>query len=386
MPVLRRCLRAQERERLTQKLTVIQLLPKLDPGGAERSAIEITQALVAAGHRAIIVAKRGAWSERARAAGAELLEWPIGAKSPLTLALAWRLRRLFAEQKADIVHARSRLPAWLAWWALRGMRGEKPHFVTTVHGLHKPGRYSAIMHAGTQVIAVSETAKAYVLKHYPDADAARIRVIQRGVDTQTYRPAPADPGWQSQFYEEFPQLAGKPWLLLPGRGTRLKGHHYALHLLADLDKQGCDVGLLFAGVIEAGRENYLAELNALTTNLGVRDRVAFSASRSDLIALYRECALVLQLSGRPESFGRTVAESLSCGTPVLGFAHGGVGEQLANAFPQGAVPLGDQAALCERARALLQTRAQVQPGKIFQLAEMQQATLALYAELAPRTS
>ena len=331
------------------------------------------------------MAQRGAWSERARALGAELVEWPIGVKSPFTLLLAWRLRRLFAEQKADIVHARSRLPAWLAWWALRGMQGTKPHFVTTVHGLHTPGRYSAIMHAGTWVIAVSETAKAYVLQHYPHADAARIRVIQRGVDTQIYSPAATDPDWRLPFYNAFPQLAGKPWMLLPGRGTRLKGHSYALHLLADLAKQGCEVGLLFAGVIEAGRENYLAELSALAATLGVQDRVAFSASRSDLIALYRECSLVLQLSARPESFGRTVAESLSCGTPVLGFAHGGVGEQLNNVFPQGAVPLGDQAALCERARTLLQTRAHVEPGKIFQLAQMQQATLALYAELGALT-
>lgn len=121
-------------------------------------------------------------------AGGEHLTLEIGRKSLLTLRHVAGLRRLFAELGADIVHARSRLPAWLGWYALRGMpEAARPRLVTTVHGLNSPSRYSAVMTYGERVICVSKTVRAYVCMHYPQTDPARLRTIPRGVDIAQFR-------------------------------------------------------------------------------------------------------------------------------------------------------------------------------------------------------
>ncbi len=369
-------------------MTVLQIVPKLDAGGAERSAIEIAEALVAAGHRAIIMAKPGRWSAWAARVGAELITLDLGRKSPLVLLSLLKLRRILLEIQPDIVHTRSRLPSWLTWLTLKSLpKSKRPQWATTVHGLHSVSRYSAIQHAGALAIAVSQTAKDYVLKHYPKVQSAQLSVIERGADTKLFYPAQNSSAWQSTFNAQFPGLKGKQLLLLAGRGTRLKGHSEALYLLANLRQRGIDAALFFAGIVEAERNNYLIEIKNLCRDLGLTDLTIFSESRTDLPALYAHTALVLQLSNRPESFGRTVAEALLCGGCVLGFDHGGVGEQLHAAFPAGLVPLGDRAQLVERALALLQTPAQdsaVDLAKVPTLTQMQGKTLSCYQALLQR--
>ena len=366
-------------------MIVVQIVPKLDTGGAQRSAIEIAEALVAAGHRAIIVAKPGRWSAWAARVGAELIPLDLGRKSPLVLLNMLKLRRLIIAVQPDIVHTRSRLPSWLTWLTLRSLpKSMRPHWATTVHGLHSVSRYSAIQHAGTLAIAVSQTAKDYVLAHYPNARSSALSVIERGADSKIFYPKQNTVAWQSEFDAQFPNLSGKPMLLLAGRGTRLKGHAEALYLLANLRQRGLDATLFFAGIVEAERSAYLAEIKKLCCELGLAEVTVFSESRTDLPALYAHAALVLQLSNRPESFGRTVAEALLCGARVLGFDHGGVGEQLRAAFPAGLVALGDREQLADRALALLQTQLDdvgADLAKVPTLTQMQGKTLKHYQAL-----
>jgi glycosyltransferase involved in cell wall biosynthesis len=363
-------------------MTVVQLIPALHSGGAERSTLEIGRALVQAGHRSIVVSAGGRMVEQLEAEGSRHIALPIGRKSLGTFSMVGKLRNLLRELQPDIVHARSRLPAWIGWWAMRGVK-PRPHFVTTVHGLNTPGRYSAILMRGERVIVVSQTLRDYVLRHYPDdVDTARIAVIPRGIDTDAfpygYRP---DDTWQRAFFEQYPQLAGAPLLTLPGRGTRLKGHADAIELLADLDQRDIDARLLLLGADEAGRESYIAELRALVHQRGLDGKVVISPQRSDVRDVYAMSALILQLSRRPESFGRTVVEALALCRPVMGYAHGGVGELLAELYPAGRVPLGDREKLVERAAELLRFAPPIPPPRSYRLADMQSATLALYAEV-----
>lgn len=322
-------------------ITVIQLVPRLDSGGAERSALEIADALVRAGHRSIVVSGGGRLVERLVASGSEHVALEIGRKSLGTLRHALSLRRLFAETAPDIVHARSRLPAWLGWWAVRSM-SPRPRFVTTVHGRNTPGYYSAVMLRGERIICVSESLRRFVLENYPHVAATRITVIPRGVDAREfphgYTP---DAAWRERHAREFPQLATLPQLLLPARGTRLKGHHDAIRLIAELERaHGVRVVLIAAGAREPGRERYVAELEALARELGVGDRVVLTPPRDDVRELMASAACVLQLSTQAETFGRTVIEALSLGVPVVGYAHGGVGELLDELHAAGAVPPG----------------------------------------------
>lgn len=366
----------------TRRLVVVQLIPALHTGGAERSTLEVGRALVAAGHRSIVISSGGRLVAQLEAEGSEHVTLDIGTKSPRTLLRLGALRRRLRELQPDIVHARSRLPGWLGWWAMRGLH-PRPHFVTTVHGLNSPGRYSSILLRGERVIAVSQTMRDYALSHYPWLDPARVKVIPRGIDPDAFpyghRP---DDAWQKAFFAAYPQLAGAPLLTLPGRGTRLKGHHEAIELLAELKRRGIEARLLLLGVIEPGREAYVDELRQLVHERGLDAQVVLTAPRNDVRDIYAVSALILQLSTRPESFGRTVVEALSLCRPVLGYAHGGVGELLAELYPAGRVPLGDRQKLVERAAELLRVAPPIPMLQSYRLSDMQQAVLALYGEVA----
>jgi len=363
-------------------LTVVQLIPALHSGGAERSALEVARALVQAGHRSVVVSAGGRLVAQLEAEGSEHVALDIGRKSLRTLGRVGALRALLRELKPDIVHARSRLPGWLGWWAMRGL-APRPHFVTTVHGLNSPGRYSSILLRGERVMVVSQTLRDYVLSHYPWLDPARVRVIPRGIDPAAFpyghRP---DDAWQKAFFADYPALAGAPLLTLPARGTRLKGHHDAIELVAALKHRGIGTRLLLLGAVEPGREAYAEELRELARRCEVMSQVVLAPARSDVRDIYAISALVLQLSNKPESFGRTVVEALSLCRPVLGYAHGGVGELLAELYPAGRVPPGDRERLVERAAELLRVAPPIPPLQNYRLADMQAAVLALYEEVA----
>ena len=353
-----------------RRLTVVQLLPALSSGGVERSTLEIGSALVAAGHRSLVVSAGGRLVAALEAAGSEHVTLDIGRKSPASLRHIAALRRLFATQQADIVHARSRLPAWLGAQALSSRHSPRVHFVTTVHGLNSPGRYSGIMARGERVICVSDSVRAHVLRHWPRTPPERLVVIERGVD-------PA--AWPRQA--RAPAVDGRRLLLMPGRGTRLKGHASAIELLARVRATGVDAALWLPGAVEEGREHYLDELRARAHALGVLAHLRLDPPVEDMPAAYRDADVVLQLSAKPESFGRTVVEALCSGRAVVGWDHGGVGELLARHYPQGRVPFGDDEALVA---ATLRAMSAPAPAPIHPqtLQRMQSQTLELYGALA----
>jgi glycosyltransferase involved in cell wall biosynthesis len=337
-----------------RRLTVVQLLPALDSGGVERSTLEHAAALAKAGHRSVVVSSGGRLLPLLRRDGSEHVELAIGRKALSSLRFSLMLRRLFRELQPDIVLARSRFPAWLGWLALRGWLGRRPRFLTAVHGLNSPGRYSSILARGECVACVSATVRDHVLKQWPATDPRRLRVLPHGIDPEEFPPALAsDPEWRAKLSNEHPALAGGRLLLLPGRASRSKGHDHALALLAGLRAQGCDARLWLPGAMQRGREVYAGELQARAMALGVADAVAITPARDDIAQAYAASDLVLQLSDEPEAFGRTVLEALAMRRPVLGWAHGGVGELLQRHFPAGAARPFDHGLLLARAQGLL---------------------------------
>jgi glycosyltransferase involved in cell wall biosynthesis len=365
-----------------RRLTVVQLLPALEAGGVERSTLEVAAALAAAGHRSVVVSAGGRLVDEVVAGGSEHVALDLGRKSLATPFKAPALRALLRNLSPDVVHARSRLPAWVARAALAAWP-KRPALLTSVHGLNSPGRYSGVLTRGDRVHCVSETVRAHVLRQWPATPPEKLVVIEPGIEPAQFpRDAPVDAAWRAALNQRHPQLAGGKLLLLPGRGTRLKGHHAAIELLVALRSDGIDARLWLPGVEQRGREAYLAELHALAAALSVDAFLATSPPRADIAAAYAASDLVLQLSSQPESFGRTVIEALAVGRPVLGWAHGGVGELLARFQPGGAVPLGDAAALRERAAELL--RAPPAPPLVTLLptrGAMESRMLELYASL-----
>jgi len=370
-----------------KKLTVLQVLPALDSGGVERGTLEIARALVAAGHRSLVVSRGGRLVAQLEAEGSEHIALPVDRKALSSLWQVGPFRQLLAERQPDIVHARSRVPAWIAWLAWRKLpEAQRPHFVTTVHGLNSVSFYSAIMTKGERVIAVSETVRDYIRTHYPQCPEERIRLIYRGVDPAEfphgYQPSP---DWLAQWRADYPQLAGKMVLTLPGRITRLKGHEAFITLIETLKAKGLPVHGLIVGGAEAKKQAYLAEIQARVAQRGLSDDISFTGHRSDMRDIFSQSRLAFSLSSKPETFGRTTLEALSIGTPVVGWGHGGVGEILRACFPPGLVEMDDVqglVAVCER---LLREPVTVSPVTKFTLAEMCEKTLGVYGELASQS-
>ena len=371
-----------------QKLTVLQTLPALESGGVEQGTLEVAAALVAAGHRSIVVSAGGRMVDSLVAAGSEHIALPVGKKSPVALLEVRRLRRILLEERVDILHARSRMPAWIAWLALRGMPAStRPRFVTTVHGLYSVNRYSRIMTRGDCVIAVSDSARRYILDNYPEVDPQRITTIYRGVDRDRfpygYKP---DERWLEDWFASRPFLRDRQVLTLPGRLTRLKGHEDFIELMAALVEKNLPVHGLIVGHLDPGRKKYIDGLQHDIAARGLADRITFTGQRSDIREIYAVSNIVLSLSNKPESFGRTVLEALCLGVPVVGYDHGGVGEILGKLYPSGLVRLHNTGDLQEVVIRLL-TDAPVVPGnQDYMLKTTQEQTLAVYRKLMSNSS
>ncbi|RMG32763.1 MAG: glycosyltransferase [Gammaproteobacteria bacterium] len=370
---------------MADRLTVLQLLPALEGGGVERGTLEVARALVEAGHRSLVVSAGGRMVEQLTAGGSEHLQWDIGRKHPATLRWVLPLRRLLREQQIDIVHVRSRVPAWVLELALRGMvPEERPVRISTVHGLYSVSRYSAIMTRADRVIAVSGTVRDYIRQHYPDCPEERIAVIPRGVDPAEFpRGHRPSAGWRQQFFEQFPAARDRQLLTLPGRLTRLKGHHDFIDLVGALVAEGRPVHGLIVGGEDPRRRAYAEELRRKVQQQGLSRHVSFTGSRSDIRDIYAISDIVFSLSTKPESFGRTTLEALTLGVPVVGYDHGGVGEILAALYPAGRVPLGDLAALRRTTARLLESPGEIRPNTHFTLDRMLAQTLRLYRQALP---
>jgi glycosyltransferase involved in cell wall biosynthesis len=365
-------------------MKVLQILPELNAGGVERGTLEIASALVGAGHESMVVSNGGRLVPALEAARSWHLALPVHRKSFFSLLQVSRLRRIFEKEKPDIVHARSRVPAWIAWLALRGMDPKtRPHFVTTVHGFYSINFYSAIMTRGERVIAVSECIRDYITANYPRTPTETIRVIPRGVALEELpRGFKPDEPWLKTWTEAQPQLANKAVLLLPGRITRLKGHEDFFAMIAGLKAAGVPAHGLVVGDTHPKKKAYLGELRSSVSRLGLDGDVTFLGHRGDIREIMAVSDIIYCLSVQPESFGRTTLEAFAIGKPVVGYDHGGVAEQLRALFPAGAVPLRDISGLVRATSGILNTKAV--PGVVgapFTREAMCAATLAVYREL-----
>lgn len=370
---------------LMRRLTVVQMLPALESGGVERGTLEVGKHLVEHGHRSIVISAGGRLVDQLRREGSEHLAWNVGRKSPLTLwHYVGRLRRYLADEGVDILHLRSRMPAWVGYWAWKGMpEGNRPHLVTTVHGPYSVNRYGSVMARGERVIAISSLIVDYLHRHYPEVPDERIRLIYRGVDPGAFPHGFKPSGdWLASWQRDHPGLPGKRLITLPARITRWKGQEDFLRLVARVRGVVPDVHGLLVGETKGRKTRFLEELQNLAASLGVEDAVTFVGHRSDLREIMAISSVVLSLSREPEAFGRVSLEALSLGVPVVAYAHGGVGEQLDCIFPQGGVPLGDWEDAADRVCACMDGAVSVPEGQPFTLARMLEATLAVYMELA----
>lgn len=361
-------------------MKIIQILPELNAGGVERGTLELGKYLVEQGHQSLVISNGGRLVPQLEAEGSRHITLPVHQKRLRSLAQIKVLRRLFDTEKPDILHLRSRMPAWLTYLAWRKLDPQtRPRLITTVHGFYSVNAYSKIMTRGERVICVSNSIRDYVLKNYPDVPAEKLTVIHRGIDPALYHPAyHPEPAWLNQWQNEYPQLKGKFLLTLPGRITRLKGHHDLIEILTRLP---ADFHGLIAGGAVPRKGKYLAELQAATKQRGLADRLHFLGHRDDLREILAISDVVLSLTQQPESFGRTTLEALCLGTLTLGYDHGGVGEILETLLPAGKTRPGDFDQAAARLKEWRTNPPHLTANNPFTLEAMLTATLQCYNDL-----
>jgi len=369
---------------MTKTLTVIQLLPALNSGGVERGTTEIAHALVEAGHVSIVISAGGRLVDKLEQEGSTHITLPIGEKKLATLKYIWQLRKLFREIQPDIIHLRSRLPAWIAYLAWKKLpKDKRPHIVTTVHGPYSVNKYSAIMTIGERVIAVSNMIKDYITSNYPSTDANNITVIHRGIDpsqyTYDYKP---EQSWLNQWQLDFPQLKDKIIITLPARITAWKGQDDFISIIEQLKAKGINVHGLIVGETHPRKQPFLITLKQRIAELNLDSDITFTGHRSDLQNVLAISNIVLSLAKQPEAFGRTTIEALSMGIPVIGYDHGGVAEQLAALFPEGKVAIGDTDSITKKISVWQRTMPMVSnEAHPFTLQSLCQKTLTIYQEI-----
>ncbi|WP_376090299.1 glycosyltransferase family 4 protein [Roseomonas sp. CCTCC AB2023176] len=367
---------------------VLQVLPALVSGGVERGTVEIAQALVAAGFRAVVASAGGPLAAEVEAAGGRHVTLPLDRKSPAALtANAVALRHLAQGEGVRIIHARSRFPAWSA---LIAARRAGAHFVTTYHGTYNegfPGKrlYNSVMARGDRVIAISEHIAAVVRERYgvgPD----RLRVIPRGVDPVRFDPDAVSPDRVEALRRAWDLPADRSVILLPGRLTRWKGQRVLLDALGRLPEPR-PVAVLLGDA--QGRDEYVAELRRVAATLG--DAVRIPGPASDVPAALALADVVIHASTDAEAFGRTVIEAQAMRRPVIASDLGGPRETVADGVTGWRVRPGDPGALAtalsrvlampaaERRTVGAAARAAVLAR--YTTAAMQAATLDVYREL-----
>ncbi|GAB2190347.1 glycosyltransferase family 4 protein [Sessilibacter sp. MAH1] len=359
-------------------MRILQVLPELNSGGVERGTVEFGAYLQRHGHESHVISAGGRLVNQLQQEGSIHHQLPVHKKSLLSVRWVPRLRRLIEEISPDIIHVRSRMPAWLTWLAIKNATA-RPALVSTFHGLYSVNRYSEIMGCGDQVIAVSEYVKNYIVNSYPRIDAEKISVIHRGVDTDRfqlgYQP---DAEWFLRFHQEYPHLKDQPIVLMPGRLSAWKGHEHFIALMKRLKQQGIQAQGVIVGGPTPGKEAYEQHLHNLVDQENLNDVVTFLGHRSDIQNLYSISTIVCNLSEKPEPFGRTVIEALALGKMVVAFDEAGPGESLAECFPSGLVAKGDENGLFSCVTRLLKDPQPAFIKENFTLQYQAEQTLAVY--------
>lgn len=369
---------------------VMQVIPVLGTGGAEQGCIDVAAELVKSGAKSIVVSHGGHRIPEILRGGSIHIDLPVHSKNPFIM---WRniarLRKVIREHDVDIVHARSRAPAWSAWKAVENTRAR---FMTTCHAPFNISGdvkkfYNSSIARGERVIAISNYVREYLLKNYEIEDR-NIRLIHRGVAIEKFHPNAVAPTHLIKLSKDWRLPDGCIIVMMPARVTRWKGHLVLVDAMAKLKRD--DVFCVMIGD-DQGRSEFTAEVETAIREKGLEGRVRMVGYCGDMPAAYMLANVVVSASTDPEGFGRIPIEAQAMGRPVVATNHGGAMETILPGETGWLVEPGnadelakaiDEAlAMTPEQRAYMATHAMMHIAENFTRSRMVDQTMDVYAEL-----
>lgn len=301
-------------------MRVVQLLPELNEGGVERGAVELNREFVKKGIDSFVISAGGKLEKQINLDGGTFIKFDVCSKNIFTvISRVNGLKKILKEIKPDIIHVRSRVPAWLVYFANKSL---KIKVVSTVHGFNSVGFYSSIMQKADAVICVSNSIKEYIQKHY-QTNESKITVIPRGIDLELFNPKNIDETFIENFKKEF-NLEDKFVVSSVGRVTQLKDYETFIKAIMLVKKEIPNIVGLIVGGVRIDKEDYLNSLKNLIKELNLEENIIFTGSQNKIEQIYALSNVVISSSKKPESFGRAVAEAICMNKPVIATNHGGV--------------------------------------------------------------
>ena len=381
----------------TKQPVIMQVIPALGAGGAEQGCIDINNELVRAGAKSIVVSNAGSRVHEIARGGGLHIELPVHSKNPITMMNnVGKLRDLIKEHNVDIVHARSRAPAWSCYRACNAINKKTNQdavkFMTTCHAPYNISGnakrvYNSSIARGQRVIAISKFVQDYLTLNYK-IDPRIIRVIHRGIALDKFHPNAVTAERMIKLSREWRLPDEANIIMLPGRLTRWKGHHVLIEAMAKLGRP--DIFCVIIGA-DQGRTGYRLELEEMINEHGLGGQIRIIDHCNDMPAAYKLANVVVSASTDPEGFGRVPVEAQAMGKPIIATDHGGARETVRKRETGWLVTphktdeliaaLQEALSLTPAQRSILATRAMAHIAANFTCEKMADDTLNVYAEL-----
>ena len=370
--------------------TIMQVLPALNSGGVERGTIEISKALVSSGWKSVVLSNGGSMVDELMDSGGVHVNLDIGSKNPLNWPNNYlRLKEAVYQYDVSLIHARSRMPAWLS---LNVAKSTDIPFMTTFHGRHNDTNvlkkfYNSVMTRGQRTIAISKYMASEITQRYP-IHPKQLSIIPRGVDTEYFNRKTVSEERINKIKANWKIPENIPIVMLPARVSRWKGHELLIDSLSKLKDQ-----LFFCVIVGPfdGKEKFKSKIEYLIRTHSLCSKVKFVGDCSDMAAAYSVADIVISASLDPEPFGRTIIEAQAMGNIVLASNHGGAVESIIEGKtgwlfePRNSAALSDSLknalTLTEHKRSIISNNAQEHIKEKFSTQLMCMRTLSVYSEI-----
>jgi lipopolysaccharide heptosyltransferase II len=355
-------------------MNILQIVPSLNVGGVETGTVDLARSLKERGHKAVVISSGGRLVKDLTEGGIKHYTLSVNKKSLFNIMrMVPAVVRIIKEEDIDIVHARSRVPALIAYFAARKTRRT---FITTCHGYYSKHLFSRIMARGKLVIVPSQVIGRHMITDFNVA-SERIRLIERSVNMSRFTFKPIAERGKTEFI-----------IANIARLTAIKGHTYFLKAIAQLIRSFPNSKVWIVGDNTAD-PSYRQELEVLSRRLGLSHCVKFMGHRDDIERLLMSVNVLVLSTVTAEAFGRVIVEAQASGVPVVATKVGGVVEIIEDEVTGLLVPAKNPEAIAQAIVRILKNpkfaqsiadNAYKKVKELYTLTRMVDKTLAVYGQ------